>query len=298
MTRRPLTLLVDAPSLIYRAFFALPDSIRAPDGTPINAAHGFLTMLTRLISDLHPTHLACCMDADWRPQWRVDLVDSYKTHRVAGEGEEADDVVETQTELIARLLRLAGIAVVGAPDCEAEDVIATLLQRVNGRVAIVSGDRDLFQLVRDPNVWVLCPKRGVTDLVRVDETEIERRYGIPPRRYADFAVLRGDPSDGLPGVPGIGEKTAAQLISAHGSLEEVVRVSQGAKSGPRAKVAAAEDYIRRAARVVRMSADCVVGDVNLTFPQHAPSPTLSRLAKPLGLQGPIDRLIAGMPQWN
>src|SRR5919198_3617027 len=164
MSPRSLTLLVDAPSLIYRAYFALPDSIRAPDGSPINAAHGFLTMLTRLIADLHPTQLACCMDDDWRPQWRVDLVDSYKTHRVATEGDESDDVVEMQTDLVVRLLRLAGIAVVGAPDCEAEDVIATLVQRIKGRIAIVSGDRDLFQLVRDPNVWVLCPKRGVTDL--------------------------------------------------------------------------------------------------------------------------------------
>lgn len=285
-----LTLLVDASSLIYRAYFSVPDTIRADDGSVVNAAYGFLNMLARLIADLRPARIACCFDADWRPQWRVDLLESYKAHRVAADGA-PEDPVEAQMPLIEDLLTLAGIAAVGAPDCEAEDVIATLVKRTRGPIAIVSGDRDLFQLVRDPSVWVLYPKRGVSDLVRVDERWIEEKYGIPGRAYADFAILRGDPSDGLPGVPGVGEKTASLLISKHGSLTGVVRASKGATSGPLGKVAVAEDYVRRAAEVVRMKGDCSVPQLDLTLGKPI-SRRLSALATELGLSGPVGRLTA------
>ena len=290
----PLTLLVDASSLIYRAYFSVPDTVRADDGTPVNGAYGFLNMLARLIGDLQPARVACCLDSDWRPQWRVDLLESYKAHRVAGEGE-PEDPVEAQIPMIADLLALVGIAALGAPGCEAEDVIATLVSRMRRRpIAIVSGDRDLFQLVQDPYVWVLYPKRGVSDLVRVDEKWIEEKYGIPGRSYADFAILRGDPSDGLPGVPGIGEKTAALLIAKHGSLEGVVRASEGATSGPLGKVAVARDYVRRAADVVRMKGDCSVGDPDLTLGKRPISRRLPALATELSLSGPVGRLTAAM----
>ena len=288
-----LTLLVDSSSLIYRAYFALPDSIKAPDGTVVNAAYGFLSMLERLVSDLKPTRLACCLDAEWRPEWRVDLLPEYKTHRVALAAEQIDDWVEPQTEIVLRVLKLARVAAVGAPGCEAEDVIATLARRERGNVAVVSGDRDLFQMVRDPRVWVLYPKRGVSDLVRVDEAEIRRRYGIAGDRYLDFAVLRGDPSDGLPGVPGIGEKTASLLVVKHGSLEEIVRASAGARSGPLAKVAAHVEYIERAEKVVRLKGDCRVGEPDLTV-GRPPSPSLKKVARDYGLSGPVDRLVAAL----
>ena len=293
--RSRLTLLVDAPSLIWRAYFALPDSIRAPDGTPVHAAYGFLSMLARLIGDLRPSAVACCLDGDWRPQWRVDLVESYKIQRVAVMEDEPADDVDRQTQLIVRLLRLARVAVVGSPHCEAEDVIATLVGQVRGRIAIVSGDRDLFQLVRDPDVFVLYPKRGVSDLVRVDEAEIRRRYGIDGRRYADFAVLRGDPSDGLPGVPGIGEKTATLLIAKYGSLENVVRAAEGARSGPLYKVAVAADYVMRAADVVRMKGDCKIGKPDLSIGRPA-SRQLRSIAKGQRLDGATDRLLEAIGQ--
>ena len=290
-----LTLLVDGPSLIYRSHFAMREGIFAADGSPIAAAHGFLSMLARLIADLKPVRLVTALDADWRPDWRVDLVPEYKTHRLAPENEAVDDVIDVQTELIARILKLARVAAVGAPGCEAEDVIATLLTRVRGRVSIVSGDRDLFQLVRDPDVVVLYPKRGVSDLARIDEAEITRRYNVPGRAYADFAILRGDPSDGLPGVRGVGEKTAAMLIAKYGSLEAVVAASAGARSGPLAKVAADADYVRRAAEVVRMKGDCSVGEVDMTL-GGAPSPKLKALAKQYSLTGPVNRLLAAIPR--
>ena len=284
------TLLVDAPSLIWRSYYALPDSIRAPDGSSINAAHGFLSMLGRLILDLRPTRVACCLDGDWRPAWRVKLVEEYKASRVAIMEDEPADEVDRQTDLIVRILRLARVEVVGSARCEAEDVIATLLPQLRGPVSIVSGDRDLFQLVRDPDVVVLYPKRGVSEMWRVNETEIRSKYGIPGRAYADFAVLRGDPSDGLPGVPGIGEKSAAQLIAKYGSLEAVVAASEGARSGPLYKVAVASDYVARAAQVVRMKGDCRVGNPDLTLGRPA-SKQLKSIARTYRLTNPVDRLL-------
>jgi 5'-3' exonuclease len=233
-----LTLLVDASSLLYRAFFSTPDSVRSPDGKPINAAHGFLNMLARLVNDHDPSRLACAVDEDWRPAWRVELVPEYKAARVAGvataEQTAADDDVGRQSVYVFKLLEGLGVPVVGLDACEAEDIIGTLAEREaarpDTRVAIVSGDRDLYQLVRDPEVYVLYPVKGVSEMLRVDEAEVTRRYKIPGRSYADFAVLRGDPSDGLPGVKGIGEKTAASLLNTHGKPR---RDRQGGPGEPR-----------------------------------------------------------------
>jgi 5'-3' exonuclease len=291
---RPLTVLVDTSSLAYRAYFAVPDTVRAPDGTPVNAAYGFLSMLARLVAELRPRFLACALDSDWRPQWRVDLIESYKTHRLATAEDQADESIEAQIDLIARLLDMAGIAVLGADGYEAEDVIGSLVRRARGPVAIVSGDRDLFQLVGDPHVWVLYPRRGVSDLVRVDEAEIERRYAIPGRLYADFAILRGDPSDGLPGVPGVGEKTAAALILAHGSLEGVVKAAAGRRSGPLAKVASSLDYIRRAEQVVRITGDAPIDRPAIGLPLRPPHRRFRSEARRLALDGPVERLLAAL----
>src|SRR5687768_10332372 len=246
-----LTLLVDASSLLYRAFFSTPDSVRAPDGTPINAAHGFLGMLARLVSDHDPARLACAVDEDWRPSWRVDLLPEYKAARVAGvatsDQTAADDEVGRQAVYVFKLLEGLGVPVVGLEACEAEDVIGTLAEREAARpgtrVAVVSGDRDLYQLVRDPDIYVLYPIKGVSEMLRVDEAEITRRYKIPGRSYADFAVLRGDPSDGLPGVKGIGEKTAASLLNTYGDLDgilEAARANPGA--GALSRVSSHLDY--------------------------------------------------------
>ena len=294
--RAGLTLLLDASSLIYRAFFAVPDTVRASDGTPVNAAYGFLEMVSHLAVSYRPRFLVAALDDDWRPQWRVDLIDSYKTHRVATveEAAAAGPTPEDQIELIVGLLDMAGVASAGAEGYEAEDVIGVLAARAPGPVAIVSGDRDLFQLVLDPKVRVLYPRRGVSDLAVIDEGEIEKRYGIPGTRYFDFAVLRGDPSDGLPGVRGIGEKTAAALIAKYGSLDGVVKASQGAASGPLAKVASSLDYIERARSVVRIASDAPVDEIDASFPRHEPDPKLLDVAEANALSGPVKRLLAAM----
>jgi hypothetical protein len=189
-----MLLLVDYSSLLYRAFHSIPSSVA------VNGVHGFLSMLARLVTDRRPSALAVAVDEDWRPDFRVSALPSYKAHRVAGPDDEADPVAP-QEAVGREVLRALGICVAGAEGFEAEDVIATIAARTRGPIEIASGDRDLFALVRDPVVKVLYPVRGVSTLVEVDEAEIHRRYGIPGRAYGDFALLRGDPSDGLPASP-------------------------------------------------------------------------------------------------
>ena len=292
---RALTLLVDAPSLIYRAYFSTPDTVRAPDGSPVNAAHGFLRMMARLVQDHDPDRICCAADENWRPEWRVKLIETYKTHRTeAGSLQQQNDAeVSRQVAIIYGLLALCGIEVIGHPDHEAEDVIGTLTARATGPVAIVSGDRDLFQLVRDPDVWVLYPKRGVSVVDRVDEAFIENRFGIPGRAYLDYAVLRGDASDGLPGVRGIGEKIAASLVTKYGSLDAILEVAADTqKQGVvMQKVRADLDYLRRAVQVVTIATDLPLPDRDLTRPRGEPHDSIHSLAKGFGLTNAVKGLI-------
>src|SRR5216117_1925714 len=190
-------LFVDAASLAYRAYHAVPEW-RASDGTLVNAALGFLNFLSRLVLDRKPARLFVALDADWRPQFRVDAMPSYKSHRVAGP-DDPPDPVDPQMKIIVELLNAFGISVAAADGYEAEDVIATIAEGTTGPIEIVTGDRDLFALVKDPNVRVLYTLRGVSELGQVDEAYIRNKYGVPGDRYFDYAVLRGDPSDGLPG---------------------------------------------------------------------------------------------------
>ncbi len=214
-------MLLDAASLYFRAFYGVPTTVTAPDGRPVNAVRGFLDMSARLVVAHRPDRFVACWDDDWRPAFRTDAVPSYKAHRQAPEGgEEVPDELGPQVPVIVDVLAAAGLSRVGAPGYEADDVIGTLATRARGPVDIVTGDRDLFQLVDDARgVRVLYTARGgIGDLDLVDEAAVAAKYGVPGRAYADFAVLRGDPSDGLPGVKGVGEKTAAALITAFGSL--------------------------------------------------------------------------------
>jgi 5'-3' exonuclease len=300
VTARARTLLVDGSSLIYRAFFSTPVTVTAPDGTPVNAAHGFMGMLSRIVSAHDPQELACASDESWRPEWRVALLPEYKAHRLeAGTAQaEAEEALAFQMPLLFEILAGMGVAVVGLPEYEAEDVIGTLAERAaagGGRVAIVSGDRDLFQLVRDPDVWVLYPSKGMGELVRVDEAYISDRFRIPGRAYADFAVLRGDPSDGLPGVRGIGDKTAAQLLARYGSLEAVVEAAMtGPGTGPLGKVRQQLDYVERAVEVVTIPRDLPLPAVDLTRPRAAPPEATVELAERHGLGGALTRLAAAL----
>jgi 5'-3' exonuclease len=230
-------LLIDGSSLMFRAFFGIPvGAFKAPDGQPVNAVRGFLDMLARLVTDRKPKALVVATDEDWRPAFRVNVIASYKTDRL--ERGAMPPELQPQEPIIHAVLRAIGVEVIGAKGFEAEDVIASLLPRINGKVEIVTGDRDLFSLVRDPDVTVLYTQRGIGNLLVVDEAEVERRYGIPGRSYGDYAVLRGDPSDGLPGVPGVGEKTAAQLVRRFKDLDGIIA---SGKLGD-----AANAYIQRA----------------------------------------------------
>lgn len=275
-------LLVDHSSLLYRAFFSMPDTV------PMHGVHGLLGMLARLIADRRPAEIAICVDDDWRPSWRVEALPSYKTHRVATD-DAPDDPIAPQEECSRAVLRALGVAVVGAADYEAEDIIATLAARVRGRVEIVSGDRDLFALVRDPDVAVLYPQRGTSQLIVVDEAEITRRYGIPGRSYGEFALLRGDPSDGLPGVPGIGEKTAARLMATYGSIDAVVAASDLAPA-VRRRLDAAHEYLVAARRVVPPVATVALPTIDSSLPARPSDPAqLAALADTHRLGGAIER---------
>ncbi len=256
MTERP-TLFIDSSSLAYRAYHSMPE-VRAPDGTLVNAVVGFLNFLARLLVDRRPARCVIAFEfgMDWRPDFRVALLPEYKTHRVATKTDPPDEV-EPQLILIAEVLQALGVSVANAPQCEAEDVIATLTGRFDGPIEIVSGDRDLFALVRDPRIHILYTLRGVTELAIVDQQWVHNKYGIPGDRYLDYAVMRGDPSDGLPGVRGVGEKTAAFLLAKYGSLDAILEATDVSPS-IRVKLNAGRDYLAAARQVVAPAADCKV----------------------------------------
>ena len=301
-------MLLDTASLYFRAFFGVPDSVRAPDGTPVNAVRGLLDFITRLVGEYHPTHLACCWDNDWRPQWRVDLIPSYKSHRVAaplrteGEGgkhwiEEVPDPLQAQIPVIEEVLEAFGIAVVGADGYEADDVIGTLATNAGMPVDIVTGDRDLFQLVDDEaEVRVLYVARGVGRHERITNKVVREKYGVDASQYADLATLRGDSSDGLPGVPGIGEKIAASLLRKFGDIESLRKAAldDGAELSPgqRRKILEAADYLEVAPRVVAVARDLDLDDPDLTLPLTPADPErLAELAERWGLDSPAARLV-------
>jgi len=259
-------MLLDTASLYFRAFFGMPDTLLAPDGTPVNAVKGMLDFVARLVSTYHPDDLVCCWDEDWRPQWRVDLIPTYKGHRVVRAVPDGVDVEITpdpltvQIPMIRAMLDALEIAVVGAAGYEADDIMGTLTARASGPVDVVTGDRDLFQLVSDERaVRVLYTARGVGRLEVVTDSVVVRKYGILAEQYADFATLRGDPSDGLPGVPGVGDKTAAGLLQQYGDLTGVRAAAADPASpmasGLRAKLVAAGPYLDVAPRVVAVAQD-------------------------------------------
>lgn len=294
---RPL-LLVDAPSLYFRAYFGVPEAAaRAPDGSPVNAVRGFLDMLATLIRTRRPDRVACALDADWRPAWRVALLPSYKAHRVAPDGGEiVPEALSAQVPVLLDVLAAVGVATVAAAGYEADDVLGTLAAREPGPVELASGDRDLFQLVDDAKpVRLLYCGRGVAKLEVCDEAAVLARYGVPAASYADFAILRGDPSDGLPGVPGVGEKTAARLISRHGGLAGVLAAlddpAAGFAPGLRAKLLAAREYLAVAPRVVRVARDVPLPDLVTNLPAAPVDPgRLLALAERWNLAGPCRRL--------
>ncbi len=297
-------MLLDTASLYFRAFYGVPDTIRAPDGTPVNAVRGLLDFISRLVEEYRPTHLVCCWDNDWRPQWRVDLIPSYKAHRVeeavpeGSDVEEVPDPLQIQIPIILDVLAAFGIAVVGADEYEADDVIGTLATDAGMPVEIVTGDRDLFQLVDDSlGVRVLYIARGVGRHERVTEVVVREKYDVNANQYADFATLRGDSSDGLPGVAGVGDKTAATLLNRFGTIDGIRAAALDPESdlapGPRRKILDAADYLEVAPAVVAVARDINVGDVDLSLPvTPSDADALTVLAERWGLESPIARLVS------
>ncbi|WP_406815490.1 5'-3' exonuclease H3TH domain-containing protein [Mycobacterium sp. M23085] len=324
--RSPLVLL-DGASMWFRSYYGVPSSITAPDGRPVNAVRGFIDSVAVVITQQRPRRLAVCLDLDWRPQFRVDLVPSYKAHRVAEAGappacegepqnepdiEAVPDDLTPQIDMIAELLDAFGIPTAGAEGFEADDVLGTLAARERkDPVVVVSGDRDLLQVVSDDPVpvRVLYLGRGLSKATLFGPDEVAEHYGVPVDRagpaYAELALLRGDPSDGLPGVPGVGEKTAATLLAQHGSLERILAAAHDPKSkmakGVRTKLLAALDYLEAAGQVVRVATDAPVtfstADDELPLVAADPQRT-AKLATELGVGSSIARLqkaLDGLP---
>lgn len=316
MSERPLMLL-DAASMYFRAYFGVPESITAPDGTPVNAVRGFTDMIARLVTEHRPSRLVACLDLDWRPAFRVAALPSYKAHRVeagavadavpAGVPEEVPDTLAPQVPVILQVLAAAGITTGGATGYEADDVIGTLAHRESADpVLAVSGDRDLMQIVRDgaPSaapVRLLYIGRGLNRAEDCGPEEVAAKYGLPRARagsaYAEMAMLRGDPSDGLPGVPGVGAKTAATLAGRFASWDElraaVTDTGDSRLTAPvRAKLAAAGDYLAVVEPVVRVAVDAPVElDGDTVLPAAFADPDrIDGLAARWGLESSVGRL--------
>jgi 5'-3' exonuclease len=300
-------MLLDTASLYYRAFYGMPETVTAPDGTPVNAVRGLLDTIGRLVRDRAPSRLVACLDADWRPEFRVRAIPTYKAHRAEPDGtEQTPPALAVQIPLIHQVLEATGIVLAEHAGYEADDVIATLADRTAGRgqepVEVVTGDRDLFQLVDDARrICVLYTIKGLSKLEPVTESEIAKKYDIPGRAYGDFAVLRGDPSDGLPGVPGIGEKSAAALIRAFGSMDAIAAALDaghgGFPPGTRKKLEAAREYLGVAPAVVRTATDVPLPEVDGTLPAVPPdSAMLGEIGEALGLGSSLTRFRAAVTQ--
>jgi 5'-3' exonuclease len=285
-------ILLDSSSLMFRAFFSMPTSVTMEDGTPVNAVHGYLDMTASLIASRHPDACVHVYDDDWRPAPRVAAYDGYKAARPPD-----PEPLPRQFEILREVLDAFGLPQADAPGWEAEDAIGVLCARGRrtDRFDIITGDRDLIQLVRDPQVRVLFTVRGVSDLRVLDEAGVLERFGIPASRYLEFAILRGDPSDGLPGVRGVGEKTARELVLAYPSLEALVKDATAGRRTGRilqrspslvAKIRDAADYLAVMRTVVPIRTDLEIR----TWQNDRDDRAVDRLAGRYALKGPAGRL--------
>ena len=316
-------MLLDGASLWFRSFFALPEKMTSPDGRPVNAVRGFVDTIANLVVRERPTRLVVCLDLDWRPEFRTDLIPTYKAHRVAVpdggtdvEGrdidvEEVPDTLTPQVDMIMAVLSAAGIATSGAVGCEADDVIGTLAyDEANDPVIVVSGDRDLLQVVADDPVpvRVLYVGRGLAKAEMMGPVEVAEKYGVPVERagigYAEMSMLRGDPSDGLPGVAGIGEKTAAKLITEYGSLDALEAAAADPSSSvptrSRKALLASVEYLQAARTVVsvRTDAETIDSGSDILPAEPADPAALAELVEELGMGASVGRLAKalGWPQ--
>jgi 5'-3' exonuclease len=295
-------MLLDSASLWYRAYYGMPDTLLAPDGTPVNAIRGYLDMTARLVGIYKPNRIVACLDGDWRPSWRVDIFPEYKANRLEEDGEEEvePETLTPQIPILLDILDLFGIPVVGVDDYEADDVMATYAEIEPGPIRIVTGDRDLFQMVDDKrDIKVVYLAKGISQHDLVDVKYVSDKYAIPGDRYDLFAMFRGDPSDGLPGVKGIGEKGAAVIANSFATVEDALAAAHEAHpSLPPAlakKIIAGSDYLSIAPKLVRVARDAPLPKVDLAMPKApADLSKLYQMKDQYGLGASIDRLIAAL----
>ena len=299
-------LYFDSATLYYRAFFAVPSSVKAPDGTPSGAIRGFLDMVSTLATQFPADYVVFAWDNDWRPQWRVDLIPSYKTHRLepdprfAGTQEESvPDELSPQITAIAQILDAIGVPRLGESGFEADDILGSLIAQYEHPADVVTGDRDLFQLVSDTgNTRVLSITKGIRNLAIVDDAYLMEKYGVTGRQYADFAALRGDASDGLPGVKGIGEKTASALIGQWESIENlmlaVTQENEQVANSARAKLLAHADDLESMQKVVRVRTDAKVTRKLAPHSTVKDANTLSELASRWGISRQVNALLKAL----
>jgi len=297
-------MLLDSASLWYRAYYGMPDTLVSPTGMPVNAIRGYLDMTARLISMYSPNRIVACIEGDWRPSWRVDLFPAYKANRLEDEGdvEEEPETLTPQIPVLLDLLDAFGIPMVGVDDYEADDVMATFAVREKGPIRIVTGDRDLSQLVDDRrDVKVVYLAKGISQHDLVDISWVANKYGIPGDRYALFAMFRGDPSDGLPGVKGIGEKGAALIANNFASVDDALA---GAKAGHEVlsaslakKIVEGADYLKIAPTLVNCARDVAIPSMTIAMPTKPEDlSAIYAIKDEYGLGASVDRLISAL-QW-
>ncbi len=293
-------LILDSATLYYRAFYALPEKMTAPNGSPHNAIRGFLSMLTKLITIHHPSGIVAAWDNDWRPEWRVELVPSYKTHRleVTSGQEEVPDTLSPQIGAIAAILDAWGVARIGIDGFEADDVIASVAAQHEGRSFVVTSDRDLIQVVTDRVSLLLQVSGGVENWPVLNPDAIESKYGVSPGNYLSMAALRGDPSDGLPGIPGIGDKTASALVNAYANLDALIKASGTPDPAkpltPRLaeRISAGADYLAAAMAVIEAETRLPVGAWSVEIPyEPVDMQTLNELAVSWGVEKYVEELL-------
>ncbi len=295
-------MLLDSASLWYRAYYGMPDTLLSPSGMPVNAIRGYLDMTARLIGMYSPNRIVACIEGDWRPSWRVELFPGYKANRLEDEGDEEEEpeTLTPQIPILLDLLDAFGIPMLGVDDYEADDVMATFAVREKGPIRIVTGDRDLFQLVDDKrDVKVVYLAKGVSQHDLVDTKWVSEKYGIPGDRYALFAMFRGDPSDGLPGVRGIGEKGAALIANNFASVDEALagaHAKHDALSASLAKkIIDGTDYLKIALTLVNCARDVAIPTMDITKPSKpADLSEIYKMKDEYGLGASVDRLISAL----
>jgi 5'-3' exonuclease len=294
-------MLLDSASLWYRAYFGMPDTLLSPSGEPVNAIRGYLDMTARLMNIYNPNRLVACIEGDWRPSWRVDLFPEYKANRLDVEGEEEEpDTLGPQIPILLDLLEAFRIPLVGVDDYEADDVMASFAVTEPGPTQIVTGDRDLFQLVDDKRkISVVYLAKGITNHDHVDLKWIADKYDIPGERYALFAMIRGDASDGLPGIRGIGEKGAAVIAKQFTTLPEVMKAAakedERLTANARKKLLESAEYAKIAPKLVHCALDVPLPKMDLALPKRPKNlDEIYQYQKDYGLGASVDRLISAL----